>query len=499
MLPKVVIIGRVNVGKSSLFNRLSGVRYAITSPVPGTTRDYLEAEIVDGRTKYSLIDTGGLDLSKLKKGNIIEQETQKQARKILEDATLVVFLVDAKEGILNTDWEIVKVVRKLKKPTVLAANKCDGPKEEAELASIYGLGLGEPVRVSVAQGIGIDELKEKIKKGLKKAHLPLPLLGKEGKERSRSSLDKERKKCVQPLLNKEGRGEVIKLAIVGKQNVGKSSLLNAFLGEERAIVSDTPGTTLDTVDTFYTYADKRYLLIDTAGLKKRSQMGRGLLFLGGNRVEKAIERSDVCLLVLDGSAKVSRQDQHIAAFVLEAGKGVVIVVNKTDLLKAQTPLSPPLLRGEVSTSLNSPLLRGEVSTSLNPPLLRGEEIEGFKRRVGLEFPFLAWAPIVFVSAQTGVGIFEVFDLVDQVVVERKRRITTAELNRFLQNVTLYRQPPNGVRINYVTQVEISPPTFAFFCNLPDRVHFSYRRFLENRLRDKLGFWGTPVRLEFRRK
>lgn len=429
--PLVAIVGRQNVGKSTLLNRLAGKQVAITDDTPGTTRDRIMANVDWGGVEFTLIDTAGLDV---KPETTITQKVLDQVDNALAEADIIIFLLDIQAGVTPLDLEIAAKLRRISKPILLVANKADNRKLEAGAPEFYELSLGEPLVISAHHGRGTAELLDSIK-----ALLPAPA----------------------PI---EAEPSTIKVAIAGRPNVGKSMLLNALLGKERSIVDGTPGTTRDSVDTLLDVGGQNVLLIDTAGIRRRGRVRAGVEQYSVIRSLRAIDRADIVLLVLDASERVTDQDLHIAGYIQQAAKGVVLNVNKWDL-----------------------------ATDKN--------IVEWNKYLRSQFKFMAYAPILYTSAKSGQGVSEVIPLVCQVYQERLKRLPTAEVNSVVQKAVAAHGPPRGraksLKILYATQAEVNPPTFVFFVNDAKLVHFSYRRYLENKLRQSFGFDGTPLRLIFK--
>ncbi len=429
--PIVAIIGRQNVGKSTLLNRLAGRRIAIVADQPGTTRDRILASVSWQGTEFNVVDTGGLEP---RPGSSMARAVNEQVKIAIDGADILVFLVDAKDGVTATDLEITDLLRHSGKPVLLVANKADNERLEAEVIEFFALGLGEPLAVSAHHGRGISELLDRV-------ILLLP-----------------------PTPPPVAEPEIMKLAIVGRPNVGKSMLLNAVLGEGRAVVSDIPGTTRDAIDTPLDFGGQSVLLIDTAGIGRRGQWGAGIGRYSVFRALRAIDRADVALLMLDATELVTAQDRHIAGYIQQAVKGVVLLVNKWDLAMGLT--------------------KAECG-----------------RFVRERLKFVAYAPLLFISARLGWGVDRVLTQACQVYQERLKRIGTAELNSLVQQVVARHNPPRSgrrqLKFLYATQAEVNPPTFVFFVNDSKLVHFSYQRYLENKLRRSFGFAGTPLRLVFR--
>ncbi len=429
--PLVAIVGRQNVGKSTLLNRLAGRQVAITDDSPGTTRDRIMANVTWGGVEFTLIDTAGLDV---KPETTITQKVLDQVDMALAEADVIIFLLDIQAGVTPLDLEIAAKLRRISKPILLVANKADNTRLEAGSPEFYELCLGEPLVISAHHGRGTAELLDSIK-----TLLPTP----------------------SPI---EAEPSTIKVAVAGRPNVGKSMLLNALLGKERSIVDGTPGTTRDSVDTLLDFGGQNVLLIDTAGIRRRGRVRTGVEQYSVIRSLRAIDRADVVLLVLDAAEKVTDQDLHIAGYIQQASKGVVLNINKWDL-----------------------------ATDKN--------IVEWNQYIRSQFKFMAYAPILYTSAKSGQGVDKVIPQVCQVYQERLKRIPTSAVNSVVQQAIAAHGPPRGraksLKILYATQVEVNPPTFAFFVNDAKLVHFSYRRYLENKLRQSFGFDGTPLRLIFK--
>lgn len=430
--PIVVIVGRPNVGKSTLFNRIAGERIAITADEPGTTRDRLFASVDWDDRAFVLVDTGGLEANPAAS---IGRAIRAQVHAAIDEADAVIFLTDVTTGITPADDDVAEVLRKCGKPVALGVNKVDSGKREFQTPEFYRLGLGEPLPVSAHHNQGIGDLLDTVLDGLPEASSPPPV---------------------------EGVG----LAIVGRPNTGKSSLLNALIGEERAIVSDIPGTTRDAVDTVIEYRGQPITVIDTAGVRKRGRVGRGVERFSVIRALRAVERADVAVLLLDVSEMEAVQDAHIAGFALDAFKGVVLAVNKWDLARDL-----------------------EIDQ---------DEAEGIVRR---RFKFANYLPLVFISAMREEGLAKLLRAVLEVHEQRRMRVGTADLNKIVDRAAGEHLPRlvgrKRLHILYATQSGVSPPTFVFFVNDAKLVHFSYHRYLENRIREVFGFTGTPLKFVFR--
>ena len=433
--PVVAVVGRPNVGKSTLFNRIVGSRVAIVEDEPGVTRArlYLEAEWA-GRG-FTLIDTGGLDFRE--KGEI-NQGVRRQIELAITEADLVLFVVDARDGLHPDDEDAAAVLRRSEKPMLLVANKVENFANPGLLHEFYRLGLGDPIPISAAEGLNTGDMLDQL---------------------------------VSLLPPEEGlqeQGDVIKIAVIGRPNVGKSSLVNKILGEERVIVSQIAGTTRDAIDTPFEREGKQYLIIDTAGLRRKSKIADPTEKYSVIRALKAVERCDVALSLIDATAGVTEQDKRVAGYAHEAGKGIVIVVNKWDLVSKDD-----------------------------------RTIYRFTEKVRQELSYLTYAPVVFISAMTGQRVQRVLKLVDYVAEQHAARISTADLNNLIREAVLHNPPPGDktrrLKIMYATQSGVKPPKFILFVNDPVLMHFSYRRYLENQLRAAYGFEGTPIWFGLRKR
>ncbi|TMC15870.1 MAG: ribosome biogenesis GTPase Der [Chloroflexi bacterium] len=463
MKPLVAIVGRPNVGKSSFFNRMLGERVAIVEDVPGTTRDRIYGDTDWNGREFTLIDTGGLEFgSGIPVGQVgldgqpgdIMKNVRAQAELAIEEADVIVFMVDARSGITAADEEVADLLRRTRKPVILAANKADNAARRQDAVEFYSLGLSEPVTISSIQGTGTGDLLDVIVEAL-------PPEDEEAED--------------------EEDEDVVRVAIIGRPNVGKSSLLNAVLGFERAIVSEVPGTTRDAIDTEIEFKDRKLILIDTAGIRRRGKVGPGVEKFSVLRSTRAIERCDVALLLIDSSEGLAAQDTHIAGEIQDQAKGVVVVVNKWDLAQEQR--------------------RAEREGKFPHPDEEIESAEAYRRIIAEGLKFIPYAPIVFASAKTGYHVQGLLETVLNVAEMRYMRVPTSRLNELVQEAVRRHNPPvtnnKALKIYYVTQTRVNPPTFVFFVNDPQAVHFSYERYLENRLRDAFGFKGTAIRLFFR--
>jgi GTP-binding protein len=436
--PIVAIVGRPNVGKSTLFNRLIGERRAIVEDVPGTTRDRVYGTADWGGVEFTLVDTGGLQGDReVGAGSLAEiaRNTREQAHVAIDEADVIVFMVDALGGINAGDHEIADLLRRADKPTILVANKADSSARRESIYEFYELGLGDPIAISSYHGTGTGDLLDRIVEAL-------------------------------PEVEEEEEPEGPAIAIVGRPNVGKSRLLNALIGQERSIVSEVPGTTRDSIDTVLTWAGQPVTLIDTAGIRRRGRIDRGIEQYSVLRSMRAIDRADVVLLLIDATEGFTAQDLHIAGYIAEQKKGVVVVINKWDLIEK------------------------DAST-----------MEEYRRQAREALDFMPYASLLFVSAKLGQRVHQVLDAALAVVAERRKRVPTAALNKMLREAVAAHPPPSKpgkwLRFFYATQADVSPPTFIFFVNDPAQIHFSYRRYLENKLREAFGFAGTAIRLSFR--
>jgi GTP-binding protein len=430
-VPRIAIVGRPNVGKSTLFNRICGRRKAITDGRPGSTRDRNYAQVTWQGAAFELIDTGGLLLGT---DDPLLGPAADQARRAIEEADLVLFLVDARAGLLPDDEAIARQLRKDAKHVLLVVNKSESTSDTGEFAR---LGFSEALAISAEHGLGVGDLLDAALEGLPRVE-----------------------------ASEDGR-MAVRLALVGRPNVGKSSLLNRLLGCERAVVSPIPGTTRDAVDEPFERNGRRYLLVDTAGIRRVRLLKENVDHVSVVQACRAIERSDVAVLVLDAETGLREMDATIGGDILEAGVGVVIAANKWDLARE-----------------------------------RGLSEKGFEQEVRDQLKFLPWAPLVFLSTKTGRGVGAVLAAVDRVHEARQGRVTTGELNRMLARATQAHAPKadrgdRSVRILFASQIGIAPPTFAISINQPVDLHFSYKRYIENRIRGTFGFEGTPIRLKVR--
>ncbi len=453
--PVVALVGRPNVGKSTLFNRLAGERLAVVDDRPGTTRDRLVTEVEWNGVSFDVVDTGGIDPTDLSRAEPLSLDSadyiesiRAQAQMAAHDADLILFLVEIESGLTPADEEIAHILRKQQKkeeglpfpPILLVVNRCDNLERRAAASEFYALGMGDPHPISALHGSGTGDLLDQLVASLQLA----------------------------PADEFPAEDDVVSIAIVGRPNAGKSSLLNRLLGEERVIVSPIPGTTRDAIDTQLTYHGQKITLIDTAGIRRRGRIEPGVEKYSVLRALKAIERADVVLLMIDAKEGVTAQDMHIAGMVIDKHKSVVLLINKWDLIEKD--------------SFTMETYSEQIRSSLN---------------------FLPYVPVLYISAKTGQRVHQVLPTALRVQEERLRRIPTGEMNRLLQNALSAHPPPThrGKTLNilFASQVRTDPPTFLFHVNDPTLVHFTYERFLENRIREKYGFLGTPIRLSFRKR
>lgn len=433
--PVVCIVGRPNVGKSTLFNRIVGRRIAITEDNPGVTRDRIYAEAEWLNKYFTLIDTGGLEPES---EEIIPVNIKRQAEIAIDTADVILFVVDGMDGVTSTDEEIASILRRAGKEVLLVCNKVDTHKTPDQVFEFYELGIGNPIIISAEQGLGIGDLLDEVIK-----HFP---------EHKDTEYD----------------DELIKVAIIGKPNVGKSSLINNILGEDRVIVTNIPGTTRDAIDSYFTYGEDKYVFIDTAGLRRKRSIYENVERYSVVRTLSAVDRSDLCILMIDGTEGVSEQDTKIAGYAHDNGKGIIIAVNKWDLVKKET------------------------NTHLS-----------LEKNIREKLGFISYAPIVFISAKTGKRVDKLFQLLKVVNNNNNLRISTGVLNDIINEAVLLKQPPSdkGVRLKiyYGTQIAVRPPKFLIFINKKQLMHFSYQRYLENQIRKYFGFDGVPIQFDFREK
>lgn len=433
-LPAVAIVGRPNVGKSALFNRIAGGRIALVEDIPGTTRDRVYAQAEWRGRSFRLVDTGGLE-----EGGRFSDLVRRQVEAGIAESAVILFVVDGREGLTAADAEVADLLRRAERPVLLLANKVENVEREQAALQFYELGMGEPIPVSAHHGTGVADVLDIVVEAL-----PPP-----------------------PAAPREEAARPLRIAIVGRPNVGKSMLVNAILGEERVIVSELPGTTRDAVDTPLLFEGNPVILIDTAGLRRPGKIGRGVERHAALRARRALERADVAFVVFDLSEGFTAQDAHVVGYALETYKGLVIVGNKWDLVRQREGISK----------------------------------QAVVRAVRARLRFAPWVSLAIVSALEGTGVRELLAEAWRVQGERMRRVDTGRLNQVIRRAVAER-PPGAVKgkrakVFYVTQPEVDPPTFVFFVNDPAAVHFSYRRFLENTIRQAFGFDGAAIRLLFR--
>ncbi|MUP58731.1 ribosome biogenesis GTPase Der [Megasphaera hutchinsoni] len=434
--PLVAVVGRPNVGKSTLFNAIVKKRISIVEDIPGVTRDriYFDAEWLGH--EFTMIDTGGIEFVDEKEH--IFSSMRYQAELAIREADVILFVVDGKTGIQPQDEEVATILRTSGKPVILVVNKIDSVEQEMNMYEFYGLGIGDPIGVSAINLMNLGDLLDEVLKH------------------------------IQTNPSEEDGDDVIHIALVGRPNVGKSSMTNALLGQERVIVSNVPGTTRDSIDTHWSYEGTPFVLIDTAGMRRKAKVDIPVERYSVVRALRAVDRSDVAVLMLDGTEGVTEQDKKIAGYVHEAGKGCIIVVNKWDLIEKDSKTS-----------------------------------QKFEEDIRRELAFLQYAPILFASALTKQRIHRLADMVKFVSEQQHMRVSTSVLNELLEDAQLTNPPPAKggklLKIYYMTQASVQPPTFILFVNEPSLMHFSYERFLENKLRETFGFEGTPIRLIIRGK
>jgi len=435
--PIVAIVGRPNVGKSTLFNRLVGGRPAIVEDVPGVTRDRLYRDVYWLDKVFTLIDTGGISSADSRDSIVLQMKAQ--AEIAIQESDLVLFMIDGRAGILPDDFEVADILRRSSKPVLLVVNKIENFKDKASMADFYGLGMGEPLPVSSAHGMNIGDLLDRIIRSLPKQA-----------EVSDNNVD------------------AINIAFVGRPNVGKSSLINALIGEQRVIVSETPGTTRDAIDTHISLEGQKYILVDTAGMRRKGKIEAPTERYSVIRSLRAIDRAEVALLIIDASEGLTEQDKKIAGYMHEAGKAAIVVVNKWDLI-----------------------------------VKNDKTILKFEQSIRNELGFLQYAPIIFVSAVTRQRIYKILELCRAAAEHAFLRIPTASLNKLVEEAFHLNPPPTykgrALKILYSTQTGISPPTFVLFVNDPELMHFSYQRYLENKIRQTWDFSGTPIRIIVRKR
>ncbi|WP_291568469.1 ribosome biogenesis GTPase Der [Clostridium sp. UBA2485] len=433
--PIVAIVGRPNVGKSTLFNKLAGKRIAIVEDTPGVTRDRIYAEAEWLRHNFTIIDTGGIEPEN---EDIIMAQMRRQANMAIETADVIVFIVDGKAGLHPSDHEVAQMLRKSKKPIVLVVNKIDRIELEDNAFEFYNLGIGNPIAISASQGLGLGDMLDEVV-----AHF-------------------------NPEDLSEEEDEYIKIAMIGKPNVGKSSLINKILGEERNIVSNIPGTTRDAIDSKIETTEGKFTLIDTAGLRRKSKVKEEIERYSVVRTLAAIERADICILMIDATEGLSDQDEKIVGYAHELNKAIMVVVNKWDLIEKDD-----------------------------------KTMRNFQMDIAKGLSFMSYASYLFISAKTGQRVNRVLQMARECYDNYNKRVATGVLNDVISRAVLMKEPPvvalKRLKIFYVTQVNTKPPTFIFFVNDPSLLHFSYERYLENQLRESFDFKGTGIKLIFRER
>ncbi len=436
MKPIVAVVGRPNVGKSTLFNKITGKRISIVEDTPGITRDRIYADAEWCGHNFTLIDTGGIEPAGT---DVILSQMREQANMAIDMADVILFMVNVKDGMTSTDKEVAAMLQKCGRPVLLVCNKVDNPgNPPMELYEFYNLGIGDPYPVSSIHGLGVGDLLDEVV-----AKFPED-------------------------TNDAEEEDVIHVAIVGKPNAGKSSLVNRILGENRVIVSDIAGTTRDAIDSNYEKDGQKYVLIDTAGMRKRGKINENVERYSVVRALSAVDRADVCLIMIDAEEGITEQDSKIAGYVHEQGKASIVVVNKWDLVDKET-----------------------------------NTMKNFQLRVKEGLNFMMYAPSVYISAKTGQRVDTLFDMIKDVLAENTKRVSTGVLNDVINEAIAMVQPPSDkgkrLKIYYATQASIKPPTFVLFVNNAELAHYSYVRYLENQLRAKFGFEGTPVKFIIREK
>jgi len=433
--PIVAIVGRPNVGKSTIFNKLTGTKISIVEDTPGVTRDRIFGEVEWLNKYFTIIDTGGIEPES---DDIIVSQMRNQAMLAVDMAHVILFVVDGKSGLTAADREVADILRKTNKPVILVANKIDSKSQWDNVYDFYELGLDQPFAISGANAIGLGDLLDEIVKNFPEG------------------------------LNTEYDEDVIRVAITGKPNAGKSSILNNILGEERVIVSPIAGTTRDAIDTYFEQGDNKFLLIDTAGIRRRSKVYENVERFSVIRSMSAVDRADVVLIVIDATEGVTEQDTKIAGIAHDEGKACIFVVNKWDLVEKDN-----------------------------------KTMGNYKMSIREKFPFMAYAPIVFVSAVTNQRIGKILETVVYVSSEQNKRVSTSVLNQVIAEAVMLNQPPSDkgkrLKIYYGTQTGVKPPTFTLFINDKELTHFSYTRYIENRLRENFGYEGTSIKIEYKQK
>lgn len=435
-LPIVAVVGRPNVGKSTLFNKLVGQRISIVEDTPGVTRDRIYSKCEWRNREFMIVDTGGIEPDS---NDVILSQMRRQAELAIEKADVIVFLTDIRTGVTANDYDVAKMLQKSGKPIVLCVNKIDSIGDPpVEFYEFYNLGLGDPIALSAAHGHGTGDMLDKV----------FEYFPEDGSE--------------------EYDEEYIKVAVIGKPNVGKSSLINRVSGEERAIVSDIAGTTRDATDTVIENEHGKYIFIDTAGIRKKSKIQEKIEHYSVLRAYMAVDRSDVCVIIIDAEVGFTEQDSKVAGYAHEQGKGCIVAINKWDAIEKDT-----------------------------------NTMDEFKKKLENDFSFMSYVPFVFISAKTGLRIDKLFELINNVNMQNSMRISTGMLNDVLAYATTRVQPPSDkgrrLKIYYMTQPSTKPPTFVIFVNRADLFHFSYQRYIENQIRQTFGLDGTPVRFVVRER
>ncbi len=463
-IPTVAIVGRPNVGKSTLFNRIVGSRRAIVGDEPGITRDRLYGEAEWEGRRLRIVDTGGI-LPEEK--DLIPAEIFRQARVALDEAAAIIMVVDGRTELAGPDLELVRLLRKANRPLFLAVNKVDSEKQSSLINDFHRLGVRQMFPVSAEHGRGVDDLLDAVVEQLPKA------LTTEDTESTEESAESE-----ESTVSDERPTTEVKVAIIGHPNVGKSTLLNCLTASDRAIVSPIPGTTRDAVDEVVERDGRRFRFIDTAGIRRKGKTHLMAEKLSVVMARKHLEAADIALLVIDATEGVSQLDASIAGYAHESGRSIIIVVNKWDLV----------ISGKQKPSRPTKAERMRESK-------RPGDRDAYEQRLRYELKFLNYAPIVFISAQSGKGTEKIFPLLEEVATERRKRVTTSQMNRFLEHVDFDRASVpvrQRVKILYMTQASVAPPTFVLFTNRSVKLHFAFQRFLENQIREAFGFVGTPI-------
>ncbi|MBE5936659.1 MAG: ribosome biogenesis GTPase Der [Lachnospiraceae bacterium] len=434
--PIVAIVGRPNVGKSTLFNALAGEKIAIVKDTPGVTRDRIYADVSWLNTQFALIDTGGIEPNT---NDVILSHMREQAEIAIDMADVIIFMTDVKQGVVDADFSVATMLRKSGKPVILVVNKVDNfDKYSADVYEFYNLGIGDPIPISASSKLGIGDMLDRVLNEF-------------------NTTDEEEEEDDRP-----------KIAIIGKPNVGKSSLINRITGENRVIVSDIAGTTRDAIDTDVIYNDKEYVFIDTAGLRRKNKIKEELERYSIIRAVAAIERADVVIMMIDATEGVTEQDAKIAGIAHDRGKGMIIAVNKWDAIEKDTHTA-----------------------------------NKFTENIRVILSFVPYASVIYISAKSGQRINKLFDLLDTVIMNHQLRVATGVLNEILTEAVAMQQPPTDkgkrLKLFYITQVSVKPPTFVIFVNDKKLMHFSYERYIENKIREAFGFAGTPIKIFIRER